>query len=159
MRLLAICAGNQPDPGEFPSQRPVMRGFDVFFDLRMNKRLGKQSWGWWFETLPHPLWRHFNVLDRYSSDPSTTHCVHFTTMTLPVPNDELWALEDHDTVNEIFLHFGLWLVGTNGFKPAVNAFRMSLPPVPLQVKHVLKQHLSKFDIFVNTDFINEVVKC
>ena len=22
------------------------RGFDVFFDLRLNKRLSKQSWGW-----------------------------------------------------------------------------------------------------------------
>ena len=25
----------------------------------LNKRLSKQSWGWWFETLPHP-WRHCN---------------------------------------------------------------------------------------------------
>ena len=32
--LLAICAGNSPAPGEFPSQRPVTRSFDVFFDLR-----------------------------------------------------------------------------------------------------------------------------
>ena len=29
-----------------------------FFDLRLNKRLSKQPWGWWFETLPRPLWRH-----------------------------------------------------------------------------------------------------
>ena len=58
--LLAICAGNSPVPGEFPAQRPVTRGFDVFFDLRLNKRLGKQSWGWWFETLSRPLWRHRN---------------------------------------------------------------------------------------------------
>ena len=43
------------------SQRPVTRSFDVFFDLRLNKRLSKQSWGWWFETLPCPLWRHCNV--------------------------------------------------------------------------------------------------
>ena len=34
--------------GEFPTQRPVTRSFDVFFDLRLNKRLSKQSWGWWF---------------------------------------------------------------------------------------------------------------
>ena len=45
-----------------PAQRPVTRSFDVFFDLRLNKRLSKQSWGWRFETLSHPLWRHFNVL-------------------------------------------------------------------------------------------------
>ena len=42
--LPAICAGIT---GEFPPQRPVMRSFDVFFDLRLNKRLGKQAWGWW----------------------------------------------------------------------------------------------------------------
>ena len=59
--LLAIFAGNSPVPGEFPSQRPVTRSFDIYFDLRVNKRLCKQSWGWWFETLLCPLWRHSNV--------------------------------------------------------------------------------------------------
>ena len=34
----------------------------VFFDLRLNKRLNKQSWGWCFETLSRPLWRHSNVI-------------------------------------------------------------------------------------------------
>ena len=58
--LLAICAGNSPVPGEFPAQRPVTRSFDVFFDLRLNKWLSKQSWGWWFDTLSCPLWRHRN---------------------------------------------------------------------------------------------------
>ena len=47
--LLAICAGNSPVTGEFPAQRPVTRSFDVFFDLRLNKLLSKQPWGWWFE--------------------------------------------------------------------------------------------------------------
>ena len=41
--LLAICAGNSPVPGEFPPQRPVTRSFDVYFDLRPDKRLSKQS--------------------------------------------------------------------------------------------------------------------
>ena len=58
--LLAICAGNSPVTGEFPSQRPVTRSFDVVFDLCLNKRLSKQSWGWWFETPTCPLWRHCN---------------------------------------------------------------------------------------------------
>ena len=58
--LLAICTGNSPVTGEFPAQRPVTRSFDVFFDLRLNKRLSKQRWGWWFETPLHPLWRHCN---------------------------------------------------------------------------------------------------
>ena len=39
--LLAICVGNSPILGEFPTQRPVTRSFDVFFDLRLNKRLSK----------------------------------------------------------------------------------------------------------------------
>ena len=63
--LLAICAGNSPASGEFPTQRPVARSFDVFFDVCLNKRLRKQSWGWWFETLSRPLWRHCNDTNRY----------------------------------------------------------------------------------------------
>ena len=47
--------------GEFRPQRPVARNFDVFFDLRLNKRLRKQSRHLWFETPPHSLWRHCNV--------------------------------------------------------------------------------------------------
>ena len=58
--LLALCAGNSPFPGPFPAQRPVTRSFDVFFHLRPNKRLSKQSWGWWFETPSRSLWRHCN---------------------------------------------------------------------------------------------------
>ena len=58
--LLALSVGNSPIAGEFPAQRPVTRSFDVFFDLRQNKRLSKQSWGWWSETPSRPLWRHCN---------------------------------------------------------------------------------------------------
>ena len=60
--LLAICAGNSPVPGEFPTQRPVTRSFDVYFDLIPNKRLRKQSWGWWFGALWCQSWRHRNEL-------------------------------------------------------------------------------------------------
>ena len=59
--LLVICAGNSSVTVEFPAQRPVTRTFDVFFDLRLNKRLCKQSWGWWFETPLHLLWFHCNI--------------------------------------------------------------------------------------------------
>ena len=58
--LLVHCAGNLPVTGELPSQRPVTRSFDVFFDLRLNRQLSTQSWGWWFETPSRPLWRHCN---------------------------------------------------------------------------------------------------
>ena len=59
--LLAICAGNSPVAGEFPTQCPVTQSFDVFFDLRPNERLSKQSTCWWYETLSRPLWRHSNL--------------------------------------------------------------------------------------------------
>ena len=47
-------------PGELPTQRPVTQSFDAFFDLRLNKRLSKQSWSWWFETQSRTLWRQCN---------------------------------------------------------------------------------------------------
>ena len=72
--LLPICAGNSPVPGEFPAQRPVTRSFNVFFDLRLNKRLTKQSWGWWFEKLPGPLWRHSNNDKPFSFNPKWNIC-------------------------------------------------------------------------------------
>ena len=50
--------------GEFIGHRWIPRtkasDADVFFDLSLNKRLSKQSWGWWFETPLRPLWRHCN---------------------------------------------------------------------------------------------------
>ena len=64
--LLAICAGNSPVTGEFPTQRPVTRTFDVFFDMRLNEPLSKQSWGWWFETRSFSLWHHCNGILRQS---------------------------------------------------------------------------------------------
>ena len=58
--LLTINAGNSLVTGEFPAQRPVTLSFDVFYDLRLNKRLSKQSVGWWFGTPSHSLWRQSN---------------------------------------------------------------------------------------------------
>ena len=54
--------------GEFTDHRwiPSTEASDtelyVFFYLRLNKRLSKQSWGWWFETTSRPLWRHCNTV-------------------------------------------------------------------------------------------------
>ena len=60
-RVTGPLCGEFTGPGEFPTQRPVTRSFDVFFDQGLNKRLNKHSWGWWFETLSSPLWRHRNL--------------------------------------------------------------------------------------------------
>ena len=79
--LLALCAGNSPVNGEFPTQRPVTRSFDVFFNLCVNKRVSKQSWGWWFETRSRSLWRHcnemaFNFALEYWSRPAKGRYLH-----------------------------------------------------------------------------------
>ena len=58
--LLALCAGNSPVTGEFPSQRSVTRSFNVFFDLWLNKRSSKQARRRWFETPSRSLWCHCN---------------------------------------------------------------------------------------------------
>ena len=60
-RVTCPLCGEFTGPGEFPAQRPVTRSFDVFFDLRPNKRLSKQPWGWWFETPSWSLWRQCNA--------------------------------------------------------------------------------------------------
>ena len=62
--LMALCSGNSPVTGEFPSQRIVTRSFDVFFHLCLNKRLSKQSRGWLFETPSRSLWHHCYVACR-----------------------------------------------------------------------------------------------
>ena len=46
--------------GEFPSQRPVTRSYDVFFYQRPNKWLSKPSRRRWFETPSCSLWHHCN---------------------------------------------------------------------------------------------------
>ena len=60
--LLALCVGYSPVTAEFPAQRPVTRSFDVFVDLRLNRRLRKQSRCRWFGTPSRSLWRHCNVV-------------------------------------------------------------------------------------------------
>ena len=100
--LLALCARNSPVTGEFPPQRPVTRSFHVFFDLRLNERLGKQSWGWWFETSSRSLWRHCNGFsyDRNIFYTKPRMCFQFiwldcfvfytiVTMRLPVPAEHV----------------------------------------------------------------------
>ena len=59
---LAICAEISLVTGEFPTQRPLTRSFDVFFDLRLNKQLSKQRLCCWFETPSYPLWHHCNAI-------------------------------------------------------------------------------------------------
>ena len=82
-RVTGPCAGNSPVTGEFSSPRPVTRSFDVFIDLRLNKVLSKQSWGWWSGTSSRSLWRDMRhkllVYDMSGSidlDPVIRHSLH-----------------------------------------------------------------------------------
>ena len=79
--LLVLLMGNYPVTGEFPTQRPVTWSFDVFFNLRLNLRLSKQSLGWWFETPSRSLWRHCNKALGQSchcfSSPQVTVKIHW----------------------------------------------------------------------------------
>ena len=56
-----LCAGNSPVPGEFPSQRPVTRSFDIFFD----ERPSKQSWAG--DLRRHRA--HYDVTVMYNHEP------------------------------------------------------------------------------------------
>ena len=55
---LVLCEGNPQVTGKFPSQRASNAGFDIFFDVSLNKRLNKQSSSRWFESAWCSLWRH-----------------------------------------------------------------------------------------------------
>ena len=76
-RVTGPLCGEFTGLGEFPTQRPVTRSFDVFFDLRLNKWLSKQWWGWWFETPSWSLWRQYNVIKSQQKH-------------LPAPQTSLW---------------------------------------------------------------------
>ena len=61
--LLALCAGNSPVTGEFPSKRPEKaRDAELWcFHLLLNKWVGTQSRRRWFKTPSRSLWRQCNV--------------------------------------------------------------------------------------------------
>ena len=64
-RVTGHLCGGIPVTVEFPTQRQVTRSFNVFFDLRLNKWLSNQSWGWWFEIRLHPLRRQCNDITKW----------------------------------------------------------------------------------------------
>ena len=74
--LLALCAENSPVPVTFPHRGQWRGALMFFFDLRLNKRLNKQPWGWRFEMPSWSLWRRCNgtcgLLPCMSSQ--TLHC-------------------------------------------------------------------------------------
>ena len=100
--LLALCAGNSPVTGEFPSQRPVTRSSDGFLDLRLNKRLGKQSRCRWLETPSDPLWYHCNDISQFVVTYIIWNkpCIHTCTWSLTM----MWAVCGNPIVLIIVFH-------------------------------------------------------
>ena len=86
-RVIGHLCGEFTGPSEFPTQKPVTRSCDVFFDLRLNKRLSKQSWGWWFETLSRPLWRHCNEQPETTNQERKSHNAFVTNLTRHLKSD------------------------------------------------------------------------
>ena len=76
--LLVLCEGNPPVTDGFPSQRPLTRSFDVFFDLSLNKRLSWRPRWRWFETPSRSLWCHCNVLGYSASYTTISNSIQYT---------------------------------------------------------------------------------
>ena len=87
--------GIQRSPVNSPHKRPVTRSVDVFSDLRLNKRLRKQSWDWWFETPSRSLWRHCHGIIKYVFIWSDVSCVgeniHYLTTWLVIKSPRIWV--------------------------------------------------------------------
>ena len=80
-RVTGPLCGEFTGSGEFPTQRPVTQSFDVIFDLRLNKRLGKQPWGWRFETPSWSLWLQCNGQGQMTwHKKNKAHCNHIHTV-------------------------------------------------------------------------------
>ena len=69
--LLALCAGNSPVPVNSPHKGQWRGTFMFPLICTLDKRLSKQSWGRWFETLSRPLWRHWNEKQFCGTAPDT----------------------------------------------------------------------------------------
>ena len=63
--LLAFCARNSPVTGEFPTQRPVTRRFDVFLSVP-EPIVEQKKKRRWFETPSSSLWRHVDAYLRWA---------------------------------------------------------------------------------------------
>ena len=95
--LLAICEGNSPVTGEFR----MTQSFDVFLDLRLNKRLSKPSRCRWFQTPLRSLWRHCNDGCLSSNTSIRLSRCHWSNLNVP-----WWVDTSHE-----FIHYGDVIMG------------------------------------------------
>ena len=100
-----ICAMMTSSNGN--TQRPVTRSFGVFFDLCLNKQLGKQSWGWWFETPSRPFWRHCIGISEFRDDKQWVYicilCQQCTNLVIPLYFViALWIINYNDYISVFY---------------------------------------------------------
>ena len=81
-RVTGHLCGEFTGPRWIPAQKASAAELWYFFHLRLNKRLSKESWGWWFETLSRPLWRHRNVKPISSTLRYHDHLPYFLSISL-----------------------------------------------------------------------------
>ena len=98
--LLALCEGNPPMTGGFPSQRIVMPNFDTFFDISPNRLLNKQSKCRWIEAPEHSC--DFTKGNAKKTSASKNIAVEIAVMTLSGANhavscpslDGTWSFDE-----------------------------------------------------------------
>ena len=73
-RITGLLCGKVTGHRWIPAQKPVTRGFDVLFDLYLDRHLSKQWKRWWFETPSRWLWRHCNAEIICKWHESTNNC-------------------------------------------------------------------------------------
>ena len=64
-RYWPFVRGIHRSPVNSPHKGQWRRALKFSLICALNKRLSKQSWGWWFETPSHSLWRHCNEINYY----------------------------------------------------------------------------------------------
>ena len=110
--LLAIYAGIHRSPVISP-HKGQWCGALMFSDLRPNKQLSKQWWGWWFQTSSYPLWRHRNV-SRYMCIVFVVLCVNSV-----LPDSIVCSYDSFIKIIRKWSHILKWsnLAETNFVKP------------------------------------------
>ena len=125
-RVTGPLCGEFTGPGEVPAQRPVTRSFDVFFHLRLNKRLSKQPWGWWFETPAWSLWRH-RYGDIHSAPEMLPHATPVASFTKAVdrrlakrPLKTNWCLASRQLTSVVKEATGRWVTNERDWPALIN---------------------------------------
>ena len=137
--------GNSPVTDEFPSLRPVTRSFDVFFDLRLNKRLSKQSWGWWFETPSGSLWRHLKIAPFFAVGLVTLTIITEIDVQILCPSFGRHPLDEWTSVSWAYQHpvFKIKFSHSNNKHNEISVEQSTLKLILPLVPHVCVSELGK----------------